>query len=64
MGVGIASSLASLAAKEAVQVRSLLVSPACLDSVALRALGLKDLGSLCDVSHFKNLVDAGDEKDG
>jgi len=64
LGVGIARSLAGLSAKEAVQVRSLLVSTACLDSVALRALGLEDLGSLCDVSHFNNLLDAGDEADG
>ena len=37
--------------KESVKVGSLLVSLACLDSVALSAHLLEDLGSLVDVSH-------------
>lgn len=47
-----ARSLTSLAADQTVQIRSLLVSSTSLNSVALRALGLEDLGTFLNVSHF------------
>ena len=49
-GVGVSLGLAGLAAEEAVEVGPLLVSAALLDGVALRALGLEDLGSLLFVA--------------
>lgn len=51
--VRVTSGLASLAAEEAVQVGALLVGSTSLDSVALSALGLEDLGTFLNVSHFR-----------
>lgn len=45
-GVRVAIGLSGLTTKEAVQIGSLLVRAALFDSVALRALGLENLGSL------------------
>lgn len=47
-----ARSLTSLAAEQTVEVRTLLVSSTSLDGVALSTLGLEDLSTLSDVSHF------------
>ena len=44
--VRVTVGLTGLTTKEAVQIRSLLVRTTLLDRVALRALGLEDLGSL------------------
>ena len=49
--VGEASGLTSVTAKKTVQVGALLVPSTSLNSVALAALGLKNLGTLSDVSH-------------
>jgi len=45
-GIGVSIGLSGLTTKKAVQIRSLLVRSALLDRVALRALGLENLGSL------------------
>lgn len=49
--IRVAISLAGLATEKAVQIRSLLVRSAFLHRVALRALGLENLGSLL-FTHF------------
>eukprot|EP00968_Pinguiococcus_pyrenoidosus_P014535 scaffold1311_cov256-Pinguiococcus_pyrenoidosus.AAC.56 len=49
--VGVAFYRPRRAAEQAVEVGPLLVSSSLLDRVALRALGLEDLGSLSDVTH-------------
>ena len=49
-GVGVSLGLSGLAAEEAVEVGPLLVGAALLDGVALRALGLEDLGPLLFVA--------------
>ena len=56
-GVRVSVSLPGLATEETVQIRSLLVGTSFLNSVALRALDLEDLGSLLFVrslAHFEN----------
>jgi hypothetical protein len=50
VGVGVALDGASLAAEEAVQSRADLVAAAVLDSVALGATGLEEVGTLLSVS--------------
>ena len=54
-GVGESWSLPSLAAQKSVKVGTLLVGTSGLNSVALAALGLEDLGSLGNVSHCNYL---------
>ena len=51
LAVGVSRGLSGLASEEAVQVGSLLVATSRLDSVALRALGLENLGSFLCVTH-------------
>jgi hypothetical protein len=53
--VRISIRLSRLTSPESVEVGSLLVSSATFDSVALRAFGLEDLGSLLFVSWFGHL---------
>jgi hypothetical protein len=54
-GVSVTSGLASLATEEAVQVGSLLVRLTGGTHVALSALGLKNLSSFGNVTHFELL---------
>jgi hypothetical protein len=49
-GIGVAISLSRLTTKKPVKVGSLLVGSTLFHSVALRALGLEDLGSFFFVS--------------
>ena len=55
LGVRVSGSLTRVPPKKAVKVGTLLVSSAGLDSVALCALGLENLGPLSNVSHFRVL---------
>lgn len=50
------SGLTSLSSKEAIEVRTLLVRFTCRNSVALRALGFENFGTLCHVSHAWNII--------
>lgn len=56
VGVAVAFGLTSLAAEEAVKVGADLVGAAALNSVALVAAGLEELGTLASVTWSEKLV--------